>query len=177
LPSGIFSKIGNSNNIDLSQEFNLFDQNYVEGEELNAESLLAIYNALNKLGDSSSFYLDSLNNDKKIQFLNIINRHNLSDEYLEKPNSVKNAIVAGIKEIISTPSSQIWANSPVSTRMHHIGADAANEKYGFKELPLSPYDNISYYKMQERAAVGKQDVGIGANGLKVFFTLSNYYNN
>jgi hypothetical protein len=32
------------------------------------------------------------------------------------------------------------------------------------------------YKQQKDAAVGKDDVGIGANGLKVFFALSNYYN-
>ena len=32
------------------------------------------------------------------------------------------------------------------------------------------------FKQQYQAAVGKKDVGIGANGLKVFFALSNYYN-
>ena len=35
---------------------------------------------------------------------------------------------------------------------------------------------ISYFKQQKDAAVGKDDVGIGANGLKVLFTVSNYYN-
>jgi hypothetical protein len=32
------------------------------------------------------------------------------------------------------------------------------------------------YKQQRDAAVGKDDVGIAANGLKVFFALSSYYN-
>jgi hypothetical protein len=36
---------------------------------------------------------------------------------------------------------------------------------------------LSFYKQQKEAAVGKADVGIGANGLKVFLALTNYYNN
>ena len=35
---------------------------------------------------------------------------------------------------------------------------------------------ITMYKQQQDASIGKADVGIGANGLKVFFSLSNYYN-
>ncbi len=42
---------------------------------------------------------------------------------------------------------------------------------------MSPYDMFSYYIQQRDAAVGKEDVGIAANGLKVFFALSSYYNN
>lgn len=42
---------------------------------------------------------------------------------------------------------------------------------------MSPYDIISYYMMQYNAAVGKDDVGIAANGIKAFFGLTDYYNN
>jgi len=35
---------------------------------------------------------------------------------------------------------------------------------------------ITQYKQQQDASVGKGDVGIGANGMKIFFALSNYYN-
>jgi len=35
---------------------------------------------------------------------------------------------------------------------------------------------LGMFKQQYEAAVGKDDVGISANGLKVFFALSNYYN-
>ena len=35
---------------------------------------------------------------------------------------------------------------------------------------------VSMYKQQSDAAVGKDDVGIAANGLKVLFALTNYYN-
>jgi hypothetical protein len=60
--------------------------------------------------------------------------------------------------------------------MHHKGADKAAELYGKISNNVSPYDNISYYEMQENASIGKKDVGVGANGLKVFFTVSNYFN-
>ena len=35
---------------------------------------------------------------------------------------------------------------------------------------------LSPYKQQLDASIGKADVGIGANGLKVYYALSNYYN-
>ena len=50
------------------------------------------------------------------------------------------------------------------------------EKNNKKQTVLSPYDMFSYFKQQRDAAVGKDDVGISANGLKSFFALSTYYN-
>ena len=41
---------------------------------------------------------------------------------------------------------------------------------------LSSYDMFSMFKQQRDAAVGKDDVGISANGLKGLFALSTYYN-
>ena len=52
-----------------------------------------------------------------------------------------------------------------------------SEKSDKSQEIMSPYDMFSYYIQQRDAAVGKEDVGIAANGLKVFFALSSYYNN
>lgn len=41
---------------------------------------------------------------------------------------------------------------------------------------LSAHDMLSMFKQQVDASVGKIDVGIGANGLKVMFALNSYYN-
>ena len=41
---------------------------------------------------------------------------------------------------------------------------------------LSSYDMISYYIQQYNASVGKDDVGIAANGVKTLYALSSYYN-
>jgi hypothetical protein len=45
-----------------------------------------------------------------------------------------------------------------------------------KKERFSSVNGVGMFKQQYQAAVGKKDVGIGANGLKVFFALSNYYN-
>lgn len=41
---------------------------------------------------------------------------------------------------------------------------------------LSSYDMMSYYIQQYNASVGKDDVGIAANGVKTLYALSSYYN-
>jgi len=41
---------------------------------------------------------------------------------------------------------------------------------------FSSDNSVGMFKQQYQASMGKQDVGIGANGLKVFFALSTYYN-
>lgn len=45
-----------------------------------------------------------------------------------------------------------------------------------EEYNLSSYDMLSYYIQQYNASVGKDDVGIAANGVKTFYALSSYYN-
>lgn len=45
-----------------------------------------------------------------------------------------------------------------------------------KKARFSSSNGTGMFKQQYQAAVGKKDVGIGANGLKVFFALSSYYN-
>ncbi|MDD4624106.1 MAG: hypothetical protein PHX40_01910 [Bacilli bacterium] len=41
---------------------------------------------------------------------------------------------------------------------------------------MNSYDLLSYYEQQFNASVGKDDVGIAANGLKGLFALTSYYN-
>ena len=41
---------------------------------------------------------------------------------------------------------------------------------------FSPTNSFGMFKQQHQAIIGKSDVGIGANGLKVTFALSDYYN-
>ena len=87
-------------------------------------------------------------------------------------------MVSRIKQVISDPTSQILANSPVDVQSWHDAIKAVLNKKGLEPDSdiLSPYDMFSMYKQQYDASVGKDDVGIAANGLKVFFALSSYYN-
>lgn len=107
------------------------------------------------------------------QFINIINKHNLTD-YIRNKNATKNSVVFGIRRIISSPSNQIRASVPVDVQQYHDSI----EKYGkiAQANPLNSYDILSFFEQQYNASVGKEDVGIMANGMKVFFALTSYYN-
>ena len=107
-----------------------------------------------------------------------INKHNLDKSYLHKENAVKNSVVSRIKQIISSPSNQMLASVPVDVQGWHDAVKTVNEKKGagLKTMRLSSYDMFSYYKQQRDASVGKDDVGISANGVKSLFTLTTYYN-
>ena len=96
---------------------------------------------------------------------------------------LKNSVVHNISKIISSPSNQIHANTPVTVDNLHNAADRASAKYAeyldrkIGDNDLSSYDMMSYYQQQFNASVGKDDVGIAANGLKGLFALTSYYNN
>jgi len=180
--------------------------------------------------------------DTKNLFISLLNLHNGDESYKKKGNSIKNSVVSKIRKIISSPSNQILANTPVNINPLHDGAAKAlemklkrieegfnlteSEGTGFKDFNqkkiieylehltnekiigkdykefknlkgkdlalkikeillnrsrrkvlISSFDMLSMFKQQEDASIGKADVGIGANGLKVFFALSSYYNN
>ena len=83
-----------------------------------------------------------------------------------------------IEEYKAIRKSADWKSVPGYT------IEYLNERYRnfveFKNVtqtPASPYDMISYYILQQNASVGKEDVGIAANGVKSFFALSDYFNN
>jgi len=128
----------------------------------------------NELNVSEKYYIQ--NKDKVDLLLKFINQYNSDKTYIKKRNSIRNSIVSKIKQIISTPSNLILATQPVSIKSIHDAAAKSKEQLGFTESNLNASDTVSFFRMQQNAAVGKTNVGIGANGLKVFFALSNYYN-
>lgn len=194
IPTGITAVEG-AGGIDLTEEFEEFSNSLVGQNiinELSVSSIKVLNKALRKFnaytntlekveGEKISKYKNVYINDstatesKKI-FLNLLNSHNTFAGHLKARDAVKNSVVSRIKGIISAPSNQIIANIPVDVKMWHNAADAAIERSGREAIQLSPYDIFSFYKQQRDAAVGKDDVGIAANGLKVTFALSSYYN-
>lgn len=131
-----------------------------------------------------NLYLPTENVNMSFEALtNLINGHNSYEDYLNKNHAVKNSVVHNISKIISSPSNQIHANTPVTVDNLHNAADRASAKYAeyldrkIGDNDLSSYDMMSYYQQQFNASVGKDDVGIAANGLKGLFALTSYYNN
>lgn len=158
--------------------------------EMNVRQLNAIKSALQKINAHNigeltnrkdeilSTFVSFPGTKEQIEiFIGILNKHNSNTQYLHKEHALKNSIAATIKRIISTPSNQLLANSPVDIEDWQLAAKEALKKKTKQPMLLSTYDMFSMYKQQRDAAVGKDDVGIAANGLKAFFALSTYYNN
>ena len=98
------------------------------------------------------------------------------EKAFEAYNKIENGMT--IEEYKAIRKSDNWKSVPGYT------IEYLNERYkdfvDFKNVtqtPASPYDMISYYILQQNASVGKDDVGIAANGVKSFFALSDYFNN
>jgi hypothetical protein len=177
---------------ELVRLYNSISQS-VEGKdisyELPAETISFINLFMRRIDKISknkthNLYLPTENVNMSFETLtNLINGHNSYEDYLNKNHAVKNSVVHNISKIISSPSNQIHANTPVTVDNLHNAANKASAKYaeylGRKtgDNDLSSYDMMSYYQQQFNASVGKDDVGIAANGLKGLFALTSYYNN
>jgi hypothetical protein len=177
---------------ELTRLYNLISQS-VSGKdisyELPAETISLINLFMRRLDKVSknkehNLFLPTENKDMPFKTLtNLINGHNRYEDYLNKKHAVKNSVIHNINKIISSPSNQIHANTPVTVDNLHSAANNAATKYAeylgrkIGDNDLSSYDMMSYYQQQFNASVGKDDVGIAANGLKGLFALTSYYNN
>ena len=189
LPNGIDEFEISNNGEDFTEEFIDFHESLKDNndQELSATSLSIINTTLRKLGKNSvgQLNLDKLGSLYSLEELQttlktlreVIVNHNSYERYLKTKDSVKNSVVSRIKQIISTPSNQILATTPVDVKIWHDAADLAVSKKKTTPILLSSYDMFSMYKQQRDAAVGKDDVGIAANGLKSMFALTSYFNN
>lgn len=184
IPNGRSVKL-NEFGIDLSNEFQVYitELNTPDLKELSVGQIRAINSALRKINKSSNDFIFINSQDKSVnRFIKLLNNHNKNKFYARKDNSVKNSIVTKISEIIKKPSNQLLANTPVDVdtwrKAVNVIRKRREEQTGVKatEEIISPYTMFGYYKQQRDAAVGKSDVGIAANGLKVMFALSSYYN-
>lgn len=172
LPTG--KKINYSEEgLDLSYEIVKFGESYNESQKELTPDQIKLFNSVFRKIKTNNIKLYNYKYSDK--FLEIINNYNTNIDYKWKKHSVKNSVISRIKQVISSPSNQILANEPIEISMWHKAADKALARKGDPDL-LSSWDMISAYKQQKDAAVGKEDVGIGANGLKVYFNLTNYYN-
>ena len=51
--------------------------------------------------------------EQKKSLITLLNRHNLSKEYVKREDAIKNSVVTRIKQIITSPSNQMLATAPV----------------------------------------------------------------
>lgn len=191
IPSGVRVKLESQNKtslnvIDLTEDFKNFvlSRSKLRQHELTVNQINILNSVLRKTKNSNliQINIDNVDEFTPLYFEQLINDHNLNSNYFRKRHSIKNSIVGKINSIISMPSNQIFANSPVEVKSWHntVNANIETRKQNgevFESGNLSLYNPFSIYKQQWDASVGKSDVGIFANGIKVLSALSSYYNN
>ena len=160
-PSGL--KIGkdiqidnfNNGGIDLTEYF-------LKGD--NLENLIDILKIIN----NKDLKFFSLAND----VIGIIDKLNLHNTFKYSGDSSKNKVVKNIRTVSNDPRNLLSAYSPISMDSFTslLKDITSNDK-------KSIYDGTSIFKIQEENYVGKSTVGVMANGVKAFFTLTQYYNN
>lgn len=98
----------------------------------------------------------------------------LLKKLLSETNKGENKLTKSIIEEIES----IFDVKIINSKKLNSVNDAINYAIRISKLKntLSAHDMLSMFKQQVDASVGKIDVGIGANGLKVMFALNNYYN-
>jgi len=176
--------------LDLTEDFIKFYANpSLAFNEFSAEQLKVLNTILRKINNVNVKQLSeknhppittgiSINGNEELLkgFVVILNNFNKNKKHLYNNESLKNLTASTIKQVISSPSNYLLANTPINIDDWHQAAKEALSKKTKPPTILSMYDMFSMYKQQRDAAVGKDDVGIAANGLKAFFALSTYYN-
>jgi hypothetical protein len=96
-------------------------------KELSTKQLLAVNSALRKINGTNTSTLAELkgkigiksnvtfsgSSDQVEIFTTLLNNYNASALYLDRPHALKNLVASTIKQIISAPSNQLLANTPI----------------------------------------------------------------
>src|SRR5690554_4315737 len=123
---------------ELIRLYNLISQSVAGKDisyELPAETISFInlfMRRLDKISENKTrnLYLPTENKDMPFKALtNLINGHNSYEDYLNRNHAVKNSVINNISKIISSPSNQIHANTPVTVDNLHDAANNAAAKY------------------------------------------------
>ncbi len=130
LPSGNHIAYDATSQVDLTDEYNIVKNLSLRNiSEADSEELSAFKTALDKLGNSSTFTVEKAAEKDLRGFTSILDKYNSGRDYQNNNAAVSNGVVSKMKEIISSPTNQIYANQPVVTDDFEEGAnDALAEK-------------------------------------------------
>ena len=101
--------------------------------ELPTEIIRVLNSAIRKVNLNKGVTING-NTDKEVQkiFIRLIDQHNSFEGYSKSKHSINNAVVSRIKQVISDPTSQILANSPVDVQSWHDAIEAVLSKKGLE---------------------------------------------
>ena len=111
------------------------------------------------------------------RFEDLVTKLNHHNAYKVSDAGIRNIIFRDIRKVSTDPRNMILAYSPIDKAMDLL-KDALKAQVKKKmSIPKSFFDGYSKGLIQEANSDGKQTVGIMANGIKVFFALTSYFNN
>ena len=132
------------------------------------ENIIPLLELIDSSIENNNFTFYSTLEDK-FEILDKVNEHN---NYKVSSDASKNKVVKSIRSVSNNLKNLLSSYSPISmddfTNLLKT-IDSADKK--------SIYDGYSVFEIQEENYIGKSVVGVMANGVKAFFTLTQYFNN
>ena len=163
----------------------------VEGEqysienELNSilassgpERLRKVANLIYKIDNNNGRYnyIAGTNADEKRRLIRQIQKHeNYKVSYRQREQAYKNVASANIRNVVHNIRNRDQAYSPIT--MRDLQKEADKSPKGAKTKQLNMMNPLTKYVMQNQNLVGKNVIGIAANGEKDWFNLTYYYHN
>lgn len=163
----------------------------VEGEqysienELNSilassgpERLRKVANLIYKIDNNNGRYnyIAGANADEKRRLIRQIQKHeDYKVSYRQREQAYKNVASANIRNVVHNIRNRDQAYSPIT--MRDLQKEADKSPKGAKTKQLNMMNPLTKYVMQNQNLVGKNVIGIAANGEKDWFNLTYYYHN
>lgn len=121
-------------------------------------------------------YAPGQNADDKQKIINQIQKHeNYKVSYRQREQAYKNVASANIRNVVHNIRNRDQAYSPIT--MRDLQKEADKSPKGAKTKQLNMMNPLTKYVMQNQNLVGKNVIGIAANGEKDWFNLTYYYHN
>lgn len=121
-------------------------------------------------------YAPGQNADDKQRIINQIQKHeNYKVSYRQREQAYKNVASANIRNVVHNIRNRDQAYSPIT--MRDLQKEADKSPKGAKTKQLNMMNPLTKYVMQNQNLVGKNVIGIAANGEKDWFNLTYYYHN
>lgn len=178
LPQDHFKKYGNVIDITfgIDNELKTYITNYyIACEQHNKENeLQTLSDILNYLEKRNDFVIDnSIAQSRYLgRLLRNLNRHNT---YKVPEGAIKNIIQSKIVQVSLDERNMKPGYSPIDEALDQFKSLIKDIKTPGSDT-RSLDDGLSKYRLQYANSVGKQDVGVMANGLKMFLALTQYFN-
>lgn len=160
-------------------------QQYSIENELNSilsssgpERLRKMANLIYKIDNNNGRYnyIVGENADQKQKIIEQIQKHeNYKVSYRQREQAYKNVASANIRNVVHNIRNRDQAYSPIT--MRDLQKEADKSPKGAKTKQLNMMNPLTKYVMQNQNLVGKNVIGIAANGEKDWFNLTYYYHN